>query len=166
MNKIERHNYRNLVIIREIGCRYDPWLAIIGQAVLMKPSCVHVERELEQWVARTGNLEFVDEQGYDFSDFSELKLATAHYKTGEITISNMDGKVGAFRIIVYNGKTHELAFFYIPQDKVASVCSACYGKQHHHLRIRTTYHTKNKTYGKLEPFRMATFKDMCRAGHK
>ena len=163
-NKINRHVARNRAIIQQIGIKYDPKLSIplVNQIFLMDPGIINVERMLETLVARTGNLEFVDEAGYDYSDKSELKMATVHHITGEITIGNMEGKVGALRIIIYNAKTGELAYFFVPKAKVSELCGVCYGKQRHKMRIRLCYHTKNKTYGKLEPFKLDSFAAMCR----
>lgn len=98
------------------------------------------------------------QNGCDFTDGSEAKMATIHANysgQGHIVyrakITNTDTKTGTLRCIIANTANGEVAFFLIPYD--------VYIKYSNSFTIN--YSPSKNAYGKYEEYRVGTFKQLC-----
>lgn len=159
---------KNYVLIRDIVNKYhpdfkdDPKL----QAITLKfHDVINVERLIEYTLAAVGEMEFVDEEGYDFLPcLSDSKTVSVSRTTRRGFISSVENKVGALRITVYNPHMDRVDFFYIPKDYVAEVKKACFGKQMFKERIMFSF-SENDHYNSFEKFRVSSFEELAKAKH-
>jgi len=108
-------------------------------------------------LAKVGGYEFVDAEGYDFTDFSDSKTASTNPNTNVVTISSIENKIGALRITCYNHVKQALDYFFVPSNKLHTVALACYGKNSHKQRIIARYNEAGDHYNQFEKFRIADF---------
>ena len=124
---------------------------------LKYPKVFNVEHLTEIALAKVGGYEFVDAEGYDFSDFSDSKTTSTNPNTNVVTISSIENKIGALRITCYNHVKQALDYFFVPSNKLHTVALACYGKNSHKQRIIARYTEAGDHYNQFEKFRIADF---------
>jgi len=81
-----------------------------------------VERLVEESLANVGGYEWVDKAHFDFSDLSDSKTASISINPskagssycGEIT--NVSGKMGALRVVIWNPHKAELLYYFLPKS--------------------------------------------------
>jgi hypothetical protein len=130
---------------------------------LKHPEIYNIERLTELALAKLGGYKFVDEEGYDFTDFSDCKTTSTNAKTNKLEIGSIETKIGALRIICYNYVKQDLDYFYVPSDKVQQVKSPCYGNNSHKQRIQASYNVAGDHYNKFEQYRVADFVTLAQA---
>ena len=157
---------KNLVLMRDVICIYHPEFAAskdLRTYGIKHPDMFNIEGLIEQSLAAVGPYEFVDREGYDFTDLSDSKTTTINVNTRVGTISSVETKIGALRITAYNPFKESADFFYVSKNDMKYVKSPCYGNNDHKERILFTYSKKGDTYGMFEDYRVKTFEDLARA---
>lgn len=156
---------KNLVLMRDVVCIYHPEFKISRdlRAYGMKHCDIfNIERLIEESLAAVGPYEFVDKEGYDFTDLSDSKTTTINLKTRVATISSVETKIGALRITAFNPLKDSADYFYVSKRDVKYVKRPCYGNDSHKERIQFTYGKKGD-YGMFEDYRVGSFADLARA---
>jgi hypothetical protein len=153
--------------MRDIICVYHPEFnkeGLLRSSGLSNPKRFNVEMLIEETLAAIGPYEFVDEEGYDFTDFSDSKTTSVNQKTGKGTIGSVETKIGALRITVYNPFKDTADYFFVPKTHLNRVKLPCYGNESHKERILFRYSSRYKdNYGWFEDYRVATFEDLALA---
>jgi hypothetical protein len=156
---------KNEVLMRDVIIKYHPKFresASLRQQGMDDPDIFNIEHLVEQSLAAVGPYEFVDESGYDFTDFSDSKTVTVNAKTGNTCIQSVEAKIGALRIVVFNAITGETDYFFVPKNQVKKIKKASSGKKSvGKEKIEFTYSTFRHGYGKFDQYRVDTFKDLA-----
>ena len=132
------------------------------QAALKYPKAYNVEHLVEIALSKLGGYEFVDEEGYDFTDLSDSKTCSVNASDQSVVISSVENKIGALRIVVYNYHKKALDFLFVPKDCVRKECEPCYGKQQTKLKLRCRYNAKTDSYNKFEKYRVKDFETLAK----
>jgi len=157
---------KSLVFMRDVICRYHPSFkssSDLQKFGLEMPERFNIEHLIEETLAAIGPYQFVDEEGYDFTDLSDSKTTTINANTRVGTVSGVETKIGALRITAYNPFKDAADFFYVSKRDLQYVKSPCYGVNSHKERILFTYSTKGDTYGMFEDYRVETFGELALA---
>lgn len=157
---------KSLVLMRDVICIYHPRFRNspdIKRFGLECPEHFNIERLIEESLAAVGPYRFVDEDGYDFSDFSDSKTTTINANTRVATISNVETKIGALRITAYNPFKESVDYFYVSKRDLKYVKSPCYGVHDHKERIKFTYSSRSDAYGMFEDYRVKSFTELAKA---
>ena len=157
---------KSLVFMRDVICRYHPSFkssSDLQKFGLEMPERFNIEHLIEETLAAIGPYQFVDEEGYDFTDLSDSKTTTINANTRVGTVSSVETKIGALRITAYNPFKDAADFFYVSKRDLQYVKSPCYGVNSHKERILFTYSTKGDTYGMFEDYRVETFGELALA---
>ena len=152
--------------MRDVICRYHPSFkssSDLQKFGLEMPGRFNIEHLIEETLAAIGPYQFVDEEGYDFTDLSDSKTTTINANTRVGTVSGVETKIGALRITAYNPFKDAADFFYVSKRDLQYVKSPCYGVNSHKERILFTYSTKGDTYGMFEDYRVETFGELALA---
>ena len=156
---------KNLVFMRDVVCQYHPEfrksadLCLYG---LKHNDIFNIERLVEESLAALGSYKFVDEEGYDFTDYSDSKTTSVNQKTYVVTISSVETKIGALRITAYNPFKEAADYFFVPKSDLSRVKRACYGVHEHKERIVFTYSKIHEDdYGWFEDYRVGSFKELA-----
>ena len=123
----------------------------------------NVERLIEESLAAVGPYRFVDEEGYDFTDFSDSKTTTINANTRTGTIGSVETKIGALRITAYNPFKDAADYFYVSKRDMKYVKSPCYGNNDHKERILFRWTEKGDNYNMFEDYRVRSFEELARA---
>jgi len=110
-----------------------------------------------------GPYRYVDEAGYDFTDYSDSKTTTINANTRVGTIGSVETKIGALRITAYNPFKDAADFFYVSKRDLKYVKSPCYGVNDHKERILFTYTAKGDTYNTFDDYRVKNFRELALA---
>ena len=157
---------KSLVLMRDVICIYHPEfrnspdLRAYG---IKHPDIFNVERLIEESLAAVGPYRFVDEEGYDFTDFSDSKTTTINANTRTGTIGSVETKIGALRITAYNPFKQSADYFYVSKRDMKYVKSPCYGNNDHKERILFRWTEKGDNYNMFEDYRVRSFEELARA---
>lgn len=159
---------KELVLIRDIISQYHPKFTADPELVRMAladPEMFNVERLIEHTLAHTGDMQFVDAEGYDFLPCkSDSKTVSVNVNTCKAEISSVETKIGALRIVCYNPLKDAADYFYVPANCVKYVKQPCYGNNSHKERIQFSYSKKGyDNYGKFETYRVKSFLALAKA---
>ena len=157
---------KHLVLMRDVICKYHPRFRKsedIRRFGLEAPEHFNIERLVEESLAAVGGYKFVDEEGYDFSDFSDSKTTSINYGDNSATVMGVECKIGALRIVAYNPFKNASDYFFVPKDEVHSIKRPCYGKNAGRERIVFRYSTAKKDYTWFERYRMSSFRKLALA---
>lgn len=138
------------------------------QFALAHPEIFNIEHLVELALANVGGYNFVDEDGRDFDDEvnSVSKTCTLRKWGRGLTISNIENKIGAFRIVVWNEITENVDFLYMPRSAVEKWTEHGFLKKSPKTqRLRGTYNADLDSYNKLEKYQVATFKELATCMH-
>jgi len=158
-------------IFREVIVKYNSVFAsdpIKAEAFLADTRMLNIEYLVELTMAEVGGYEFVDADGYDFSDGSECKTASvSKCLSNKNSVNSFQGSItnlkskntgklksGDIRIVMYNPFLERCDYFFIPQcdlDVESGVTVSKTGK------ITVTYNRKKASYGALDNYRVADF---------
>lgn len=130
---------------------------------LKNPKVYNIEHLTELALARYGNYEFVDGDGYDFTDFSDSKTGTIAVYDNCCAIGSVENKIGAIRLCVYNPYHNDVDFFFLPAHAVNRIKEPAHGKTKHKERMRSSYNVGLNRYSKYEPYRLKTFVELATA---
>ena len=158
---------KNLVLMRDIVCVHHPEFnkeGILRTTGLTHPNRFNVELLIEETLAAIGPYDFVDAEGYDFTDYSDSKTTSINQKTGVGTVSSVETKIGSLRITAYNPLKDAVDFFFVHKKYLNHVKQPCYGNNSHKERILFTYSSRYEdNYGWFENYRVKTFEDLALA---
>ena len=126
----------------------------------VNPKAYNVEYLTEVSIEKVGNLLYVDEDGYDFSDYSDCKTSTLQPQA-QADILSLEAKKGAIRALIYNPFEDKIDFFFFPYEDWRNMAQS-YGKCKTKLRIRSSYSKKTGLYKNFEPFRVNDFKELAK----
>jgi hypothetical protein len=157
---------KNLVLMRDVICIYHPEFRVsrdLRAYGIKHPDIFNVERLVEESLAAVGPYEFVDEEGYDFTDLSDSKTTTINANTRVGTIGSVETKIGALRITAYNPFKDAADYFYVSKRDLKYVKSPCYGVNDHKERILFTYSKRGDNYNMFEDYRVRNFEELARA---
>ena len=128
---------------------------------LANPHIYNVEHLVELCLAKVGGYDFVDAEGYDFTDYSDSKTATVNEKTLVATVASVETKIGSLRICVYNPIADRIDFFYMTNREMYNYAVDCYGKQSHKQRLLMRWNAGRDDYNQFERFRVASFEELA-----
>ena len=157
---------KSLVLMRDIICVYHPSFSSspdLQKFGLEMPERFNIERLIEETLAALGPYRYVDEAGYDFTDYSDSKTTTINANTRVGTIGSVETKIGALRITAYNPFKDAADFFYVSKRDLKYVKSPCYGVNDHKERILFTYTAKGDTYNTFDDYRVKNFRELALA---
>ena len=163
---------KNYLIFHEVIRNYLPDLAKAVDSGDVDCNDLDIPRLFEKCVAMESGLTWANEQGelrlnYDLvEDQSDIKTSSVSRKKDKRTgyesirgvISNTGGKKGDLRCVVYNDFTKTLDYFLVPQKHISAYETHC-GKGKYGIPLN--YSLLKDNYGKMEVFRVDTFKDIC-----
>ena len=157
---------KSLVLMRDVICVYHPSFNSspdLQKFGLEMPERFKIERLIEETLAALGPYRYVDEEGYDFTDYSDSKTTTINSNTRVGTINSVETKIGALRITAYNPFKESADYFYVSKRDLKYVKSPCYGVNDHKERILFSYSTRGDSYGIFEDYRVKDFRELARA---
>ena len=157
---------KSLVLMRDVICVYHPSFNSspdLQKFGLEMPERFNIERLIEETLAAVGPYRYVDEEGYDFTDYSDSKTTTINANTRVGTIGSVETKIGALRITAYNPFKDAADFFYVSKRDLKYVKSPCYGVNDHKERILFTYTAKGDTYNTFDNYRVKDFRELALA---
>jgi hypothetical protein len=165
------YNTKNHVLIRDIISKFHPDFITnypLSAWALANPQKLNIEGLIEETLAAVGGYDFVDEDGYDFNDScqSDSKTTSVNIKTRVVEVKNIESKIGALRITVFNPLKDSVDFMFIPSDDRVKLARACYGTSMFKQRLQMNWNSDCDHYNMFEQFRMPTFKDMARADYQ
>ena len=118
-------------------------------------------------MAEIGDYTFLDEYGYDFSDFSDCKTASIGLYTsqnsGLMEIGALGSKIGAIRAVIYNPIYNRLDYMFFPYEEWKKHEEVKYKKgKGVDSRIRSTFNRKKNSYSKgFNQYLMDSFEALC-----
>jgi hypothetical protein len=155
--------------MRDIVCVFHPEFAMskdLREYGMTHPDIFNIERLVEESLAAVGPYDFVNADGYDFTDFSDSKTTTVipdgYSKTA--TINNVENKIGSLRIVIYNPFKDRADFMFIPHKRVQALKEPCYGRNggtKEKLRVRWNIHHDH--YNSFDHFQVKTFEELALA---
>ena len=157
---------KHLVLMRDLITQHHPEFLnnpSLTAYALQRPDLFNVERLVEEALAHVGGYEFLDADGYDFSDYSDSKTATVADYDRVLAIGSVECKIGALRITAYNPHKDSLDYFFLPKTAVARHREVSYGKSEHKQRLRATWNEAQDHYNKFERYRVRTFEALAQA---
>ena len=157
---------KSLVLMRDVICVYHPSFNSsrdLQKFGLEMPERFNIERLIEETLAALGPYRYVDEEGYDFTDYSDSKTTTINANTRVGTVGSVETKIGALRITAYNPFKESADYFYVSKRDMKYVKSPCYGNNDHKERILFKYSTKSDAYGMFEDYRVKSFEELAQA---
>ena len=157
---------KSLVLMRDVICVYHPSFNSsrdLQKFGLEMPERFNIERLIEETLAALGPYRYVDEEGYDFSDYSDSKTTTINANTRVGTVGSVETKIGALRITAYNPFKESADYFYVSKRDLKYVKSPCYGVNDHKERIVFSYSKKGDNYGIFEDYRVKDFRELALA---
>lgn len=158
---------KNLVLMRDVVCVYHPEFkksADLRSYGLKHSDIFNIEKLIEESLAAIGPYDFVNEKGYDFTDFSDSKTTTVNENTGIVTINGVEAKIGALRVTAYNPLKEAADFFFIPKKDLDRVKKDCHGISEHKKRIMFSYsRLVEDNYCGFEKYRVPSFKALALA---
>ena len=165
------YNTKNHVLIRDIISKYHPTFIAdenLSAWALANPRRLNVELLIEETLAAVGGYDFVDAAGYDFNDScqSDSKTTSVNIETRVVEVKNVENKIGALRITIFNPLSDSVDFMFIPSDDRVKLTRACYGTSQFKQRLRMNWNSDYDHYNMFEQFRMPTFADMARANYQ
>jgi hypothetical protein len=164
---------KNSVIYEDIVKHYFPMPKGIDADDLDIP------RLVEKCIAKQSGLKWIGgNESNDFGDGSDAKTATITWRTRRTRtshsytcnkgqIQNVGGKCGDLRIVVYDEPNECLHYFLIPAKLVTAYSTN--GSIRGTLRLKTIQISYNKeidSFGRLDRFRVKSFKDICQTTKK
>lgn len=112
------------LLLQEVIFNHHPDFRVntaLKDMALKNPDYFNVERLVEHSLAHVGGYEFLDADGYDFSDYSDSKTASIG-TNGVATVGNILGrgktgeaKLGDLRVILYNPFKQRLDYYFMPK---------------------------------------------------
>ena len=157
---------KSLVLMRDVICVYHPSFNSspdLQKFGLEMPERFKIERLIEETLAALGPYRYVDEEGYDFTDYSDSKTTTINANTRVGTVGSVETKIGALRITAYNPFKESADYFYVSKRDLKYVKSPCYGVNDHKERIVFSYSKKGDNYGIFEDYRVKDFRELALA---
>jgi hypothetical protein len=157
---------KHSVLMRDVICQYHPEFRKsrdLCEYGMKHADIFNVERLVEESLAALGPYFFVDQPGYDFTDFSDSKTTTININTRVGSIGSVENKIGALRITSYNPHKDCLDYFFVSKRDLKHVKLPCYGVNEHKERIVFRWNAKHDHYNSFEDFRVNDFKALARA---
>jgi len=124
-----------------------------------------VEHIVEDAMAHVGGYQYVDQDHYDNSDYSETKTGTLRTHDRTATISGIISrhtktpKAGDIRAVIYNEFTGCLDYFFLPKCEWEALRE--YGQANDSI-LRTKYNIDWGYYTKWEQFRVKDFETLAK----
>ena len=122
---------------------------------LADPKVYNITYLVEKAMAKIGNMEYVDEEGYDFlpckSDAKTTSLTITPQSSNPVGVFQTKAKVGALRICVFNPYKNlgdQIDFFYVPRTG-------------YNRAVGFTWNLKKSSYLSMEEYRVPDFKTLC-----
>jgi hypothetical protein len=162
---------KELVFMRDVLIKYHPEFTkspTLRRTGMQQPQRFNIPFLIEEALAYTGNLEFVDAEGYDFlPDYSDSKTVSVNLQTYKLEINSVENKIGALRITAYNpikGVNGSADFFYVPHKDLQQIKRDCCGVNSHKERLVWSYSKKySDDYGFMEDYRVKDFEELAMA---
>ena len=121
---------------------------------LVEPKIYNITYLVEKAMERYGDYKYVDEEGYDFDDYSDSKtltLALVGKDYSPSAVCQVKAKIGPMRICLFNkwkNKGRQIDFFFFP-------------KSAYNRSINFTYNVSNNSYGKKHKYKVPDFITLC-----
>ena len=124
-----------------------------------------VEHIVEDAMAHVGGYDYVDQDHYDNSDYSETKTGTLRKHDRRVTIGNIVSKhtgtpkAGDIRAVIYNEFTQKLEYFFMPKSEWEDI------REHGDANkgvLRASYNQHTGQIAKWERFRVKDFETLAK----
>lgn len=156
------------LLLKEVIFNYHPDFRTnteLKNLAMKNPDYFNVERLVELTMAHVGGYEFLDEDGYDFSDFSDSKTATIG--NGSVAVvgnilgrgKSGEAKVGDLRVVLYNPYKSRLDYYFMPKAGWESIRE--YGDANKG-RLRAKYSEDLDTVFKWRQWQCPDFETMAK----
>lgn len=125
----------------------------------------NVEHIVEDAMAHVGGYQYVDEDHYDNSDYSETKTGTLRIYDKTVTLTNIVSrhtatpKAGDIRAVIYNEFTEQLEYFFMPRAQWEDI------REHGDCNkgiLRARYNPNTGKILKWEQFRVKDFETLAK----
>lgn len=154
-------------ILLDIAHRYLPEYQDIRRLPELMQRWRHynVEHIVEDAMAHVGGYQYVDEDHYDNSDYSETKTGTLRIHDRTATISGIISrhtktpKAGDIRAVIFNEFTSRLDYFFLPKHNWETMRE--YGQANDSI-LRTKYTIDWDRYTKWNRFRVSDFETLAK----
>lgn len=154
--------FRDIVFLHHPEFVRSPRLRKLAQT---QPEIFNVERLVELCMSSVGGYDFLDADGYDFSDWSDSKTATIGLNDSVAVVGNILGrgkqgelKVGDLRVVLYNPFKQRLDYYFMPKaewDQIRESGEANKGK------LRATYNPQQDTIYKWKQWQCDSFEQLA-----
>lgn len=170
-NNVHTNRYhKHHALLRDVLIPYHPMFAnnsANAKLSLQDPELFNVEHgvEVAMAAASDGLYTFIDGHGYDNSDMSDTKTVSVNNYTCKAELTNVENKIGALRIVIYNPIMDATHFMYIPASHVRALELACYGKNSHKTRMIMQFRQYSSgwyTYNKYDRYLVPCFKTLAK----
>ena len=124
----------------------------------------NVEHMVEDAMAHVGGYEYVNQDHYDNTDYSETKTGTLRTHDSIATITNIvsdrgnKAKVGDIRAVIYNQFDHGLHYYFLPKAYWESIRE--HGKSNCTI-LRSSYKADVDRVSKWRDYRVDTFHELA-----
>ena len=159
---------KSQLIFRDIVFKYHPAFVrspSLRKLALEEPEIFNVERLVELCMSTLGGYEFLDADGYDFSDWSDSKTATIGLNDSVAVVGNILGrgkqgeaKIGDLRVVLYNPFKQRLDYYFMPKagwDQIRETGEANKGK------LRATYNAQQDLIYKWQQWQCRDFTELA-----
>ena len=125
----------------------------------------NVEHIVEDAMAHVGGYEYINEDHYDNSDYSETKTGTLRTHDSTATITNIvsdkgnKAKVGDIRAVIFNEYTGQLEYFFLPKAEWEALRE--YGDANKRI-LRARYNANTGKIIRWERFRVPNFETLAK----
>ena len=134
------------------------------QYALTNPHIYNVEHLVELCLAKVGGYEFIDEEGYDFTDYSDSKTTTVNETRLVMEIGSVETKIGSLRICAYNPIKESVDYFFLTQRQLRTYAQPCYGNNSLKERLKAKWNAARDCYNSFEQFRVNSFEELAKKG--
>jgi len=159
------------LIMRDIILKYNILegldIHVDKNTAMKRAQAFNVEHLVELAMEKIGDYTFLDESGYDFSDFSDCKTASIGVPkgrtSGQMAISALGTKIGAIRAVIYNPFYRRLDYMFFPFKEWKKYEEPKYKSGFIvDSRIRSTFNKKKNSYSKgFDQYLMNSFEALC-----
>lgn len=165
-------------ILNEVIYNHHPRFNKLPAEVIdsFEPTDFNVPRLVEEAVADVADSEFVDGEGYDLADGTEVKTASIRptpinkkkiptcshaYEISGVVSSGGKEKTGALRIVLYNPVLEKLTYYFIPKDAWTKLGVSIHPTTKKG-KIVGSWNSKKNIVSKIAPYEVESFEKMSK----
>lgn len=148
------------LLLEEIVLEHHPIYqdAALRQAVLTNPNHYNAEHLVEETMSIIGGYQYINANGFDFSDGSDCKTATLSSHDNTATITSIAAKIGDLRVVLHNQYYDRLDYYFMSRAGWETVRE--WGAAHEN-ELRARYNKDLDVIPRWDKWRVGSFKELC-----